>query len=133
MINVILENLGIDKLPPEQYSPLTLAYLGDCIYELYVRSYLVKDGNENVYKLHKSATTYVCCMGQAEFFRKIESLLSEKEMSVFKRGRNTKSHVPKNSEMSDYRVATGVEALFGFLYLSGEEERICELLKHIFD
>ena len=60
MINVILENLGIDKLPPEQYSPLTLAYLGDCIYELYVRSYLVKDGNENVNKLHKSATTYVC-------------------------------------------------------------------------
>lgn len=60
-------------------------------------------------------------------------MLSEKEMSVFKRGRNTKSHVPKNSEMSDYRVATGVEALFGFLYLSGEEERICELLKHIFD
>ena len=53
MINVILENLGIDKLPPEQYSPLTLAYLGDCIYELYVRSYLVKDGNENVNKLHK--------------------------------------------------------------------------------
>ena len=133
MINVILENLGIDKLPPEQYSPLTLAYLGDCIYELYVRSYLVKDGNENVNKLHKSATTYVCCKGQAEFFRKTESLLSEKEMSVFKRGRNTKSHVPKNSEMSDYRVATGVEALFGFLYLSGEEERICELLKHIFD
>ena len=133
MINVILENLGIDKLPPEQYSPLTLAYLGDCIYELYVRSYLVKDGNENVNNLHKSATTYVCCKGQAEFFRKVESLLSEKEMSVFKRGRNTKSHVPKNSEMSDYRVATGVEALFGFLYLSGEEERICELLKHIFD
>ena len=133
MINVILENLGIDKLPPEQYSPLTLAYLGDCIYELYVRSYLVKDGNENVNKLHKSATTYACCKGQAEFFRKVESLLSEKEMSVFKRGRNTKSHVPKNSEMSDYRVATGVEALFGFLYLSGEEERICELLKHIFD
>ena len=133
MINVILKNLEIDKLPPEQYSPLTLAYLGDCIYELYVRSYLVKDGNENVNKLHKSATTYVCCKGQAEFFRKIESMLSEKEMTVFKRGRNTKSHVPKNSEMSDYRVATGVEALFGFLYLSGEEDRICDLLKHIFD
>lgn len=133
MINVILKNLEIDKLPPEQYSSLTLAYLGDCIYELYVRSYLVKDGNENVNKLHKSATTYVCCKGQAEFFRKIESMLSEKEMSVFKRGRNTKSHVPKNSEMSDYRVATGVEALFGFLYLSGEEDRICDLLKHIFD
>lgn len=133
MIDVILENLNLNKVPPIQYSPLTLAYIGDCVYEMYVRSYLIKDANHNVNKLHKTATKHVCCKAQAELYRKIESLLSDEEISVFKRGRNTKSHVPKNSDMGDYRIATGVEALIGFLYLSGEKQRICDLLKHIFE
>ena len=133
MIDVILENLNLSKVPPSQYSPLTLAYVGDCVYELYVRTYLIKDANHNVNSLHKSATKYVCCKAQAQFYKKIESLLSENEISVFKRGRNTKSHVPKNANVGDYRIATGVEALMGYLYLSGEKQRICDLMKHIFE
>ncbi len=133
MIDVILESLNLNKVPPIQYSPLTLAYIGDCIYELYVRSYLIKDSNRNVNTLHKTAAKHVCCKAQSELYRKIEPLLSDEEMGVFKRGRNTKSHVPKNSDMSDYRIATGVEALIGFLYLSGKKQRICDLLKHIFE
>ncbi len=133
MIDVILENLNLSKVPPSQYSPLTLAYVGDCVYELYVRTYLIKDANHNVNSLHKAATKYVCCKAQAQFYKKIESLLSENEISVFKRGRNTKSHVPKNANVGDYRIATGVEALMGYLYLSGEKQRICDLMKHIFE
>lgn len=132
MIEYILKNIGGEMLSAEQYSPLTLAYIGDCVYELYVRTYLIKDANHNVNKLHKSATKYVCCKAQAELYRKIENMLTEAELAVYKRGRNTKSHVPKNSEMKDYRIATGVEALIGHLYIKGENERICELLKHIF-
>ncbi|MEG2583477.1 MAG: ribonuclease III domain-containing protein, partial [Oscillospiraceae bacterium] len=126
------KSFDIQKTPPEQYSALPLAYIGDCVYELYVRSYLVKDANNNVNDLHKKATRFVCCKAQSEFFHKIEGILSEKELSIFKRGRNTKSQVPKNASMSDYRNATGVETLIGFLYLSGETDRITELLKHIF-
>lgn len=133
MIDVILENLNLSKVPPSQYSPLTLAYVGDCVYELYVRTYLIKDANHNANSLHKAATKYVCCKAQAQFYKKIESLLSENEISVFKRGRNTKSHVPKNANVGDYRIATGVEALMGYLYLSGEKQRICDLMKHIFE
>ncbi|MCI5892362.1 MAG: ribonuclease III [Clostridiales bacterium] len=132
MIEYILKNIGGEMLSAEQYSPLTLAYIGDCVYELYVRTYLIKDANHNVNKLHKSATKYVCCKAQAELYRKIENMLTDAELAVYKRGRNTKSHVPKNSEMKDYRIATGVEALIGHLYIKGENERICELLKHIF-
>lgn len=132
MIEYILKNIGGEMLSAEQYSPLTLAYIGDCVYELYVRTYLIKDANHNVNKLHKSATKYVCCKAQAELYRKIENMLTDVELAVYKRGRNTKSHVPKNSEMKDYRIATGIEALIGYLYIKGENERICELLKYIF-
>lgn len=131
-MDAIIESLGGNLLPPQQYSPLTLAYVGDCVCELYIRTYLIKDSNQNVNKLHKTATKYVCCKGQADFYEKIKDLLTEEEESVFKRGRNTKSHVPKNSEMSDYRKATGVEALMGYLYLKGEKQRACDLLKHNF-
>ncbi len=133
MIDVILNELNLKKIPPEQYSALTLAYLGDCVYELYVRSRLVSGGNRNVNALHKDATAHVCCRAQAEFYRKVEDMLTEDELAVFHRGRNTKSHVPKNSGMNDYRIATGVEALIGWLYLKGEKQRICDLLKYIFD
>lgn len=126
-----LESGGL--LPSGQYSSLTLAYIGDCVYELYVRTHLIKGANLNVNKLHKTATKYVCCRAQAEFYYKIEKFLTEEERAVFKRGRNTKSHVPKNSEMKDYRIATGIEALIGHLYISGEHQRIKELMQHLFE
>lgn len=114
------------------YSALTLAYLGDCVYELYVRSHLTADGNHKVCDLHKAATKYVRASAQAEFYRKIRGILSEDEEAAFRRGRNTKSHPPKNAEVSDYRIATGVEALLGHLYVTGQTERISELMSELF-
>lgn len=114
------------------YSALTLAYLGDCVYEMYVRSYLTSDGNHKVNDLHKMATKYVCAAAQAAFYHKIEPLLTENELAAFKRGRNAKSHPPKNADMTDYKLATGVEALLGHLYINGETERISELMIKLF-
>ncbi|HIV85448.1 MAG TPA: Mini-ribonuclease 3 [Candidatus Monoglobus merdigallinarum] len=133
MTDIILKNLKPCTVPPAQYSPLALAYVGDCVYELYVRSYLLSRNNLSVNALHKTAVKYVCSRAQAEFFRKIEEELTAEELAVFRRGRNTKSTVPKNSEMSDYRTATGVEALIGFLYLSDRMQRVCDLMKRLFD
>ena len=114
------------------YSGLTLAYLGDCVYELYVRSRLVSDGNHKVNDLHKAATKYVCAKAQAEFYYRVKDMLTEDEEAAFKRGRNTKSRPPKNADMSDYRPATGIETLFGHLYVSGKTERISCLAAYIF-
>ncbi len=133
MLENILKDFESSLISPDEYSALTLAYIGDCVYELYVRTYLIKDANHNVNDLHKAATKFVCCKAQSELYYKIESLLTDKEAYVFKRGRNTKSHVPKNADMKDYRNATGVEALIGYLYLSRDYDRITELLRHIFD
>ena len=117
---------------PNIYSALTLAYLGDCVYEMYVRSYLVSDGNHKVCELHKATTKYVCAASQAEFFHKIEGMLANDELAAFKRGRNAKSHPPKNADVIDYKIATGVETLIGYLYIIGETERISELMSHLF-
>lgn len=133
MIDKVLEEFCEKHLPPAQYGALTLAYIGDCVYELYVRSRLISEKDRKVNELHKTATKYVCAGAQAAFFHRIEGLLTEDEMLAFKRGRNTKSQVPKNADVKDYRTATGVEALFGYLYLNGETDRMKELLIHIFD
>lgn len=128
----LLNTAGCEMLPPERYSALTLAYIGDCVYELFIRTHLLEGANQNVNYLHKTAINYVCCKAQAKFFHKIKGLLTDEEQAVYKRGRNTKSHVPKNSEMNDYRIATGVEALIGHLYIKGENERISELMQYAF-
>ena len=117
-----------EAVQPEQYSPLTLAYIGDCVYELFVRTYLIRDANFPVKKLHKAATALVNASAQAELYRKIEPELTEDELSVYKRGRNTNSHPPKNADLRDYKSATGVEALVGYLYLKGNSERIAYLM-----
>ena len=117
---------------PNIYSALTLAYLGDCVYELYVRSHLTADGNHKVSVLHKMATKCVCASAQAEFYRRIEGILTEEELSAFKRGRNAKSHPPKNADVIDYKIATGVETLIGYLYIKGDTKRISELMTHLF-
>lgn len=113
------------------YSPLTLAYLGDCVYELLVRELLVKKGNKPNGKLHAEATKFVSAKGQSDAFLKIEHLLSEDEIAVFKRGRNAHSVPNKNNDADEYRRATGLETLFGFLRLCGEDERISELFNEI--
>lgn len=112
-------------------SPLQLAYVGDAVYELFVRTYLL-DKNKNVNELHKEATKYVKAKGQANFVHELEEFFTEKEKSVIKKGRNAKSHTsPKNQDMVDYKYATGFEALFGYLYLREEYERMYEIFEEI--
>ncbi len=123
-------NLG-EKVPPSQYSPLTLAYIGDCVYELFVRTYLLKDANFPVQKLHKSAIKLVNAKAQSDLYQKVKDKLSEEETAVYKRGRNTNSHPPKNANLIDYKAATGMEALIGYLYLKGDSDRILEILRHL--
>ncbi len=117
----------------EQYSPLVLAYMGDAVYELYVRKMLVSKANTQVDKLHKSAVQIVKAEAQCEAFRKIESELTEKEIAVFKRGRNTKSSVPKHSSVAEYRTATGLEALIGYIYLTGDTNRLDYIMNLILE
>lgn len=108
----------------DQYSPLVLAYMGDAVYELYVRKMLIEKANTQVDKLHKTAINIVKAEAQCEAFRKIENILTENEMAVFKRGRNAKSSVPKHASVIEYRIATGLEALIGYIYISGDTKRL---------
>ena len=112
------------------YSPLTLAYIGDAIYELVIRTILVEKGNTQVNKLHKRASRLVKASAQSAMIEKLKPYLTEEEMGVFKRGRNAKAAtMAKNATMSDYRRATGFEALRGYLYLTEQWERMLELMK----
>ncbi len=123
----------IDKeVNPKQLSPLNLAFIGDCIYEILVRENLVKNANRPVNDLHHESVKFVSAKAQTKAFEKIEDILTEDEVSIFKRGRNAKvGHNPKSASTGEYHTATGVEALFGYLYLSGKEERIKELFSVI--
>ena len=112
------------------YSPLTLAYIGDAIYELVIRTILVEKGNAQVNKLHQRASKLVKASAQSEIIEKLKPYLTEEEMGIFKRGRNAKSFtMAKNASMSDYRRATGFEALMGHLYLTEQWDRMLELIK----
>ena len=123
----------IDKeVSPRQLSPLNLAFVGDCVYEILVRETLVCDANRPVNDLHRESVKYVSAKAQTEAFAKIKDFLTEDETAQFKRGRNAKvGHSPKSATDAEYHTATGVEALFGYLYLNGEAERIKELFKII--
>ena len=125
-------NLG-EKVPPSQYSPLTLAYIGDAVYELFVRTYLLRDANFPVNKLHKTAIGMVNAKAQSDLFQKVKDSLTEEELAIYKRGRNTNSHPPKNADMVDYKSATGIETLIGWLYLTEQSQRILEILRMLID
>lgn len=116
------------------YSPLVLAYIGDCIYELVVRSIFVCEVNEQVQKLHKKTTAYVKAATQSSIITAIMEDLTEDEKSVYKRARNSKQHTtPKNGSLGDYHKATGFEAVMGYLYLTDKEDRMLMLLKKGFE
>ena len=121
-------HLNIDRDRLLSLSTLGLAHLGDGVYELMVRSWLVLHGKARARDLHKATVQYVAAPAQAERFEKIRPLLSEEEGDVFRRGRNTVPHsVPKAASRAQYQTATGLEALFGWLYLQGRTERLNEL------
>lgn len=113
----------------KEYSPLSLAYIGDGVYEIFVRTYVINKGNRQVNKMHKASRELVRASAQAKIYYLIEDMLTEEEQGVLKRGRNAKSvSVPKNGDVMEYRHATGLEALIGYLYIEGRIERIKELV-----
>ena len=121
---------GISTKDVKQYSPLTLAYIGDGIYDLVIRTVVVEQGNARVNQLHRHVSSMVKAGAQAKVVRIIEPLLSEEEMGIYKRGRNAKSYtMAKNASVTEYRMATGLEALMGYLYLLGRMDRILELIE----
>lgn len=124
-----LFNQGCDV---NNLSPLNLAFVGDTVFDLFVRESLVCQANRPVNKLHNEATKLVKASAQAQAVTKILPLLSEEEISVFKRGRNAHTnHKAKNASEGDYHYATGLEALFGYLYLKGRADRLRELFSEI--
>lgn len=124
-----MSEFGLEEQDIRTYSPLTLAYIGDAIFELVVRTVLVDRKNAQPEKLHKAATKIVKAETQALMIEALKEDLTEEELAIFKRGRNAKSATKaKNATMSEYRRATGFEALMGYLYLKGEIERMLELI-----
>ncbi len=129
-LGYLKETFELEYQDIRTYSPLTLAYIGDAIYELVIRTILVEKGNTQVNKLHKRASRLVKASSQSAMIEKLKPYLTEEEMGVFKRGRNAKAAtMAKNATMSDYRRATGFEALMGYLYLTEQWERMLELMK----
>ena len=124
-----LEVKNYSEAEVRELSPL--AYIGDACFEILVRSEIL-DVRKNPNKLHRESIRFVRAKSQRELFEKIEENLTEEEIKIFKRGRNAKSHtVPKNADPIDYRIATGVEALFGYLYLLKRYNRIREIFKEM--
>ncbi len=130
LVKCIYEGLDMKHTDPSQLSPLVLAYIGDSIYDLVIKTWVIEQGNMQVNKLNKKTSSIVKAESQSAMIGAIEPMLSEYEDAVYKRGRNAKSYTSaKNASIGDYRRATGFEALMGYLYLSGEYERMMELVK----
>ena len=126
----IRRQFRLGQPPPGSYSPLALAYIGDGIYELVIRTVTVRQGSRQVNKLHRDTSRLVKAQAQSEMMKTLLPLLTEQEADIYRRGRNAKSFsVAKNASVGDYRRATGFEALMGYLYLNGNIERLTELVK----
>lgn len=127
--NILKGAFGISSA--NAMNSLVLAYIGDAVFEVFIRGYLVKE-NKNilVHQLHKKGITYVKAEAQSNFIKRIMCDLSDEEIRIFKRGRNAKSGtVPKNADIQDYRNATGLEALIGYLYITEKIDRLNEILE----
>ena len=130
------EFIKIERTPEDVnlMSPLTWAYIGDCVYELYIRTKLVNETNLKPHKLHIESIKFVKANAQAELLEKIMDKLTEEEQDIVRRARNTQNHhVPKNSNVTEYMYATAFEGLIGYLYLTKQEIRIKEILSKIID
>ena len=133
-VSDIRARFGTGEHKASEYSPLALAFIGDAVFDLFVRTYLVEQGNTQVHKLHKRKSEIVKAEAQKNMYFAVRDVLTEEEEAVYKRGRNAKSYsTAKNASVGDYRVATGLEALFGWLYLTEKYDRMLELLKAGFD
>lgn len=134
LFNIIKEKMELQDINIIDYSPLTLAYIGDGIYEIVIRTIIVDQANRQVNKIHKASADLVKAQTQAQLIHLIMDKLTEEEVAIYKRGRNAKAITrAKNASMSDYRTATGFEALMGWLYLTNQSDRMMELIKEALD
>lgn len=129
-LDLLVRQFQLEDVDIRTYSPLALAYIGDGVYELIIRTILIKKGNCPVNKLHRRASTLVRASAQSAMIAALEPLLTSEEHRVYKRGRNAHSAtMAKHATVADYRRATGFEALIGWLYLTRQWERMAELVK----
>jgi ribonuclease-3 family protein len=120
---------GISRGDLNSYSPLVLAYVGDAVYEIFIRTLLVSHGNAPVNKLHRQSIGFVRAKAQSDTIHALMESLSAEELDIVRRGRNAKSgSIPKNADVTEYKYATGFESLLGYLYLKGDYSRLLELL-----
>ena len=130
LLRKLQKEFECEEVDLRNYSPLTLAFLGDCVFDLIIRTVIVERGNRAAESLHKKKSAIVKAQTQAQMAESILESLSEEELAIYKRGRNAKSYTTaKNASVTDYRKATGFEALLGYLYLQNKEDRIIELIK----
>jgi ribonuclease-3 family protein len=118
----------VDDKSLREYSAIVLAYIGDAVFELLVRTHIVASGKRKVKDIHLDTVGVVKAESQARVIRQIFDELSEEEQDIVKRGRNAKSTAPKNADIGDYHMSTGFEALIGYLYLKGDEDRLLYLV-----
>ena len=129
-VSYMNELFQMEEVDIREYSPLTLAYIGDCVYDLVIKSLVINAGNKQVNKLHQETSSLVQASAQSLMMRTMQEHLTEEEHAVYKRGRNAKSVSPaKNQSITDYRRATGFEALLGYLYLQKDYKRLLDLVK----
>ena len=129
-VSYMNELFQMEEVDIREYSPLTLAYIGDCVYDLVIKSLVINAGNKQVNKLHQETSSLVQASTQSLMMRVMQEHLTEEEHAVYKRGRNAKSVSPaKNQSITDYRRATGFEALLGYLYLKKDYKRLLDLVK----
>ena len=130
MLQYIKQQFGLKEADINAYSPLTLAYIGDSIYDLVIKTIVVERANCAANKLHQQASALVKAQTQAQMADFLQDYMTEEEQAIYKRGRNAKSYTSaKNASVADYRKATGLEAVFGYLYLKGQSERVVDLVK----
>ena len=129
----IITRFGLEKKDIRTYSPVALAYIGDTIYDLIVRSHIMGEGSTSVNNMNKKAAAKVSAVSQSAAYDRIEPLLSDAERDILRRGKNAhKKTSAKNASIADYHKSTGLEALIGYLYMTGQIERIYELMEELF-
>lgn len=130
LLQQLHKQFGESEVDIRTYSPLTLAYIGDAVFEIVIRTLIVEKGQRAANTLHKHTTKIVCAGTQAAMIEALDGELTEEEKDIYRRGKNTKIHSSaKNASLSDYRKATGFEALCGYLYLSDNMERMLFLIQ----
>lgn len=130
LLPLVMKSFELKEVDIRSYSPLALAYIGDGVFDLVIRTVVVERGNAPVSRLHRSTASYVRAATQAAMIEALLPELTQEELAVYRRGRNAKPHTSaKNASLADYLKATGLEALIGYLYLLGRTQRLIELIK----